>query len=212
MCSGRDPVSSMFRKRPSIQEESTLKRETGRNSTIKRETGRDSTTGRNSTIGKESVRYTEEKPHDIRIDSITSESTKYIEEILNSKRRKARLVSRYVIITFILTNLMLVGFSILGSILVMQQINPCICPDNTPRTMHHSQAYAQRPAGSSESPTLTQSQTETQTRNQDQTSQDAETSQDRTRQEIRNKDYSIYIRVENTTNDSPDSHNFWNDV
>ena len=75
--------------------------------------------------------------------------------------------------------------------------------------MHHSQAYARRPTGSSESPTLTQSQT--QTRNQDQTNQDAETSQDKTRQEIRNKDYSIYIRVENTTNDSPDSpDDFWN--
>ena len=79
--------------------------------------------------------------------------------------------------------------------------------------MHHSQTYAQRPTGSSESPALTQSQTKTQTRNQDQTSQDAETSQDRTRQETRNKDYSIYIRVENTTNDSPDSpDDFWNDV
>ena len=76
--------------------------------------------------------------------------------------------------------------------------------------MHHSQAYARRPTGSSESPTLTQTQSQTQTRNQDQTNQDAETSQDKTRQEIRNKDYSIYIRVENTTNNYP--NDFWNDV
>ena len=80
--------------------------------------------------------------------------------------------------------------------------------------MHHSQTYAGLPTGSSEFTTLTQSQTETQTQTQAQTSQgNAETSQDRTRQETRNKDYSIYIRVENKTKDSPDSpDDFWNDV
>ena len=79
--------------------------------------------------------------------------------------------------------------------------------------MYHSQTYAQLPTRSSASPTLTQSQTETQTQTQDQTSQDAETSKDRTRQGPRNKDYSIYIRVENKTNGSPDSpDDFWNDV
>ena len=205
--SGRDPVSSMFIKRPSIQEEtgrtSTLQRETGRNSTITRE-NRDSTNGRDSTEGRGSVRYT--KPHDVTVDSIQSG---YIEDIILSKKRKARLVSRYVLITFILTNLMLVGFSIFGSILVMQHINPCICPaSNTPRPSHHSQTYAELTTGSSVYPTLTQSQTQT----QDQPSQGRDIQgQDTTG--LQDKDYSIYIRVENKTNGSPgspDADDFWN--
>ena len=202
MCSGNDPVSSMFSKRPSIQDNSTLNRETRR----KPSTGRESLNGRDSNIERGSVRYT--KPHDVRIDSVTSESTRYIEEIINSKKQKSKLVSRYVIVTFILTNLMLVGFSILGSILVIQQINPCVCPENTPRTTNHIQDYAQSPTGS-ESPVLSQSRTKTQTQDHGQTNQDTETSQDKTRQENMDKDYSIsyFIRVENKTHDD-----FWNDV
>ena len=208
ICSGRAP------KRPSIQVDSTIGRETGRDSTIGRETRRDSTIKRET-----GTRYTKEKPHDMTFDSIASESTKYMEEILKSKRRKARMVSRYVVATFFLTNLMLVGFSILGSILVMDKLYPCIsctCEDTT--LIRTSQAYAQLPTESSESPTLTQTQTRTQT--QAQTSQgNAETSQEtkgqtnRKRQETRNKDYTISILVQNTTDDSPvDFWSSWNDV
>ena len=197
MCSGSDPVSSMFNKRPSIQDNSTLNRETRRKPT----TERDSSNGRDSIIDRRSVRHTK----DVRVDSVTSESTRYIEEILNSKRQKSKLVSRYVIVTFILTNCMLVGFSILGSIIIIPQINPCICPPSAPRTTHHYQDYAQRPTGS-ESPVLSQ----TQTQDHDQTSQGTETSQDKTRQENVDKDYSIFIRVEEKNNTSHDD--FWNDV
>ena len=156
---GRDPVSNMFMKRPSFQGEagrtSTLQREPERNSNITRE-DRDSTNGIESTIGRGSVRYT--KPHDVTVDSIHSG---YIEDIILSKKRKARLVSRYVLITFILTNLMLVGFSILGSILVIQHINPCICPaSNTPRPSHHSQPYAELTTGSSVYPDPDQTQSQ----------------------------------------------------
>ena len=125
------------------------------------------------------------------------------------------MVSRYVVATFFLTNLMLVGFSILGSILVMDKLYPCIpctCEDTT--LIRTSQAYAQLPTESSESPTLTQTRTQTQA----QTSQgNAETSQERQetrkRQETRNKDYTISILVQNTTDDSPDDFwSSWNDV
>ena len=75
LCSGDDPVSRMFHTRPSLQDNSTLTRETRRN-TI---TGRESSNERDSVIAKE-VRYSKDKPH-VRVDSVTSESTRYIEEI-----------------------------------------------------------------------------------------------------------------------------------
>ena len=127
------------------------------------------------------------------------------------------MVSHYVVATFFLTNLMLVGFSILGSILVMDKMYPCIpctCEDTT--LIRTSQAYAQLPTESSESPTLTQTQTRTQT--QAQTSQGIEAQEtkgqtNRKQQETRNKDYIISIMVQNTTDDSSDDFwSSWNDV
>ena len=193
-----DPVSRMFHTRPSIQDNSTLPRETRRN-TI---TGRESSNERDSVIAKE-VRYSKDKPH-VRVDSVTSESTRYIDEILHSKRQKSKLVSRYIIVTFVLTNLMLVGFSILGSMLIIPKINPCICPETSPRTEHHIQA-TQSPTGS-ESPVLSQSRPKTQTPDHGRT-QDTETSQDKKHDKM-DQDYSIsyFIRVENKTHDD-----FWTD-
>ena len=198
LCSEDDPVSRMFHTRPSLQDNSTLTRETRRN-TI---TGRESSNERDSVIAKE-VRYSKDKPH-VRVDSVTSESTRYIEEILHSKRQKSKLVSRYIIVTFILTNLMLVGFSILGSMLIIPQINPCICPETSPRTEHHIQA-TQSPTGS-ESPVLSQSRPKTQTPDHGR-NQDTETSQDKKHDNM-DQDYSIsyFIRVENKTHDD-----FWTD-
>ena len=193
-----DPVSRMFHTRPSLQDNSTLTRETRRN-TI---TGRESSNERDSVIAKE-VRYSKDKPH-VRVDSVTSESKRYIDEILHSKRQKSKLVSRYIIVTFILTNLMLVGFAILGSMLIIPQINPCICPETSPRTEHHIQA-TQSPTGS-ESPVLSQSRPKTQTPDHGR-NQDTETSQDK-RHDNMDQDYSIsyFIRVENKTHDD-----FWTD-
>ena len=196
---GDDPVSRMFQTRPSLQDNSTLSRETRRN-TI---TGRESSNEGDSVIARESVRYSKDKPH-VRVDSVTSESTRYIEEILHSKRQKSKLVSRYIIVTFVLTNLMLVGFSILGSMLIIPQINPCICPETSPRTEHHIQA-TQSPTGS-ESPVLSQSRPKTQTPDHGR-NQDTETSQDKKHDNM-DQDYSIsyFIRVENKTHDD-----FWTD-
>ena len=190
-----DPVSRMFHTRPSIQDNSNITMETRRN-TI---TGRESSNERDSVIAKE-VRYSKDTPH-VRVDSI--ESKRYIDDILHSKKKKSKLVSRYIIVTFILTNLMLVGFAILGSMLIIPQLNPCICPETSPRTEHHIQA-TQSPTGS-ESPVLSQSRTKTQTpdhgHNQDTDPQDK-------RHDNMDQDYSIsyFIRVENKTHDD-----FWTD-
>ena len=213
---GRDPVSNMFMKRPSFQGEagrtSTLQRDPERNSNTRAD--RDSTNGIDSTLGKSSVRgsvrYTT-KPLDVTVDSIHSG---YIEDIILSKKKKTRLVNRYVMILFIITNLSLVGLSILGSILILNHVNPCVCPtSDTPMPGHHSQPHAGLAPGYSVYPDPDQRHTQDQPSNgRDFQGQDTTGPQDKTGPY--DSDYSIHIRVENNkTNGYPGSNDvedFWN--
>ena len=41
------------------------------------------------------------------------------------------VINKYIILTFVLTNIMVLGFSILGTILVMNTYNVCHCPPTT---------------------------------------------------------------------------------
>ena len=209
---GRDPVSKLFHKRPSFQGEagctSTLQRDPERNSNARED--RDSTNGIDSTLGKSSVRgsvrYT--KPLDVTVDSIHSG---YIEDIILSKKKKTKLVNRYVMILFIITNLSLVGLSILGSLLIINHVNPCVCPPSeTPMPGHLSLPHAGFAPGYSVSPDQDQRLTQDQPNNgrdiqgRDTTGPNVETGP-------HDADYSIHIVVENnkTNPGSMDDVDFW---
>ena len=48
-----------------------------------------------------------------------------------TKKKSNMVINKYIILTFVLTNIMVLGFSILGTILVMNNYNICHCAPNT---------------------------------------------------------------------------------
>ena len=212
---GRDPVSNMFMKRPSFQGEvggtSTLQRDPERNSNARE--GRESTSGIDSTLGKSSVRgsvrYTT-KPLDVTVDSIHSG---YIEDIILSKKKKTKLVNRYVMILFIITNLSLVGLSILGSLLIFHHVNPCVCsPSETPMPSHLSLPHAGFAPGYSVSADQDQRLTQDQPTNNGRDIKGRDTTEPNVETGPHDSDYSIHIVVENNKTEpgSNDVVDFWN--
>ena len=158
------------------------------------------------------TKYTRDRTQDTSFETVISnESSKYVEELIRSKKRKNKVVSKYVIATFFLTNIMILGFSILGTILVMDKFHPCLCADTPIRT---SQAHVQLPVEPTESPSLKNSEAQNRqghTRTYQDTKGNTGTHQDtqgQTRKHLDavDKDYTISILVQNTTADSDD---FW---
>ena len=216
---GRDPVSKLFHKRPSFQGEagctSTLQRDPERNSNARED--RTSTNGMDPTLGQSSVRgsvrYTT-KPLDVTVDSIHSG---YIEDIILSKKKKTKLVNRYVMILFIITNLSLVGLGILGTLMTINHVNPCDCsPRETPMPGHLSLQHAGFDPGYSVTPDQDQRLTQDHQHNgrdfqgQGQTGPSDKTGPgDKTGPH--DADYSIHIVVENnkTNPGSMDDVDFW---
>ena len=208
---GRDPVS-MFMKRPSFQGE------VGGTSTLQRDPenareGRESTSGIDSTLRNSSyrgsVRYTT-KPLDVTVDSIHSG---YIEDIILSKKKKTKLVNRYVMILFIITNLSLVGLSILGSLLIFNHVNPCVCsPSETPMPSHLSLPHAGFAPGYSVSADQDQRLTQDRPTNNGRDIQGRDTTEPNVETGPNDADYSIHIVVENNKTEpgSNDVVDFWN--
>ena len=209
---GRDPVSNMFMKRPSFQGE------VGGTSTLQRDPenareGRESTSGIDSTLGKSSVRgsvrYTT-KPLDVTVDSIHSG---YIGDLILSKQKKTKLVNRYIVMLFIITNLSLMALSILGSLLIFQHVNPCVCsPSETPMPSHLSLPHAGFAPGYSVSADQDQRLTQDQPTNNGRDIQGRDTTGPNVETGPNDADYSIHIVVENNKTEpgSNDVVDFWN--
>ena len=157
------------------------------------------------------TKYTRDRTQDTSFETVVSESSKDVEDLIKSKKRKSKVVSKYVIATFFLTNIMILGFSILGTILVINKFHPCLCADTPIRT---SQAHVQLPVEPTESPSLKNSEAQNSqghTRTYQDTKGKSGTHQDtkgQTRKHLDavDKDYTISILVQNTTAESDD---FW---
>ena len=68
---------------------------------------------------------------DTSFDTATSKESQYVEQLLRTKKKSNMVINKYIILTFVLTNIMVLGFSILGTILVMNNYNICHCAPNT---------------------------------------------------------------------------------
>ena len=124
-----------------------------------------------------------------------------------TKRKSNMVINKYITITFILSNIMVMGFSILGTILVMNTYNVCHC---TPHTQAHIQIpdipdSLHRPQ---DSPSM-----KIMTHHSDDTHADKETSALRTGRvglaAVADKDYKITIKVTNNTVETG-TEDFWN--
>ena len=134
---GKDSVSKMFNKRPSFQGEagsmSTLQRTPARMPHTKE--GGEPTKGITSTLGqhsvRSSVRYHSQplKPLDTTVDSVHSG---YIEDIILSRNKKTKVIKRYVILLFAITNISLVGLSVLGTLMTINNVDYCNCSPSQP--------------------------------------------------------------------------------
>ena len=58
---------------------------------------------------------------------IYNESSDYVKELLRGKKKKTKVVNGYIVALFILSNVMILGFSVLGTILVINNVYPCEC-------------------------------------------------------------------------------------
>ena len=119
---GKDSVSKFF-KRPSFAGEagssSTLQRTPARMPHTKE--GGDPTKG----MGRSSVRYSSQPPVlDTTVDSVHSG---YIEDIIVSRNKKTKIIKRYVILLFAITNISLVGLSVMGTLMAINSIDYCNC-------------------------------------------------------------------------------------
>ena len=124
-----------------------------------------------------------------------------------TKRKSNMVINKYITITFILSNIMVLGFSILGTILVMNTYNVCHC---TPHTQAHIQIpdipdSLHRPQ---DSPSM-----KIMTHHSDDTHADKETSALQTGRvglaAVADKDYKITIKVTNNTVETG-TEDFWN--
>ena len=127
---GKDSVSKFFNKRPSFQGEagstSTLQRTPAR--TPHNKEGGEPTKGMTSV--RSSVRYPSQPPPlDTTVDSVHSG---YIEDIIVSRNKKTKIIKRYVILLFAITNISLVGLSVLGTLMTINSIDYCNCSPSQP--------------------------------------------------------------------------------
>ena len=134
---GKDSVSKFFNKRPSFQGEpgstSTLQRTPDRVPPTKE--GGEPTKGISSTLGQHSVRSSVRyhspplKPLDTTLDSVPSG---YIEDIILSRNKKTKVIKKYVILLFAITNISLVGLSVLGTLMTINNVDYCNCSPSQP--------------------------------------------------------------------------------
>ena len=122
---GKDSVSKFFNKRPSFAGEagstSTLQRTPARMPHNKE--GGEPTKGMTSV--RSSVRYPSQPPPlDTTVDSVHSG---YIEDIIVSRNKKTKIIKRYVILLFAITNISLVGLSVMGTLMAINSIDYCNC-------------------------------------------------------------------------------------
>ena len=97
--------------------------------------GGEPTKGITSTLGqhsvRSSVRYHSQplKPLDTTVDSVHSG---YIEDIILSRNKKTKVIKRYVILLFAITNISLVGLSVLGTLMTINNVDYCNCSPSQP--------------------------------------------------------------------------------
>ena len=125
-----------------------------------------------------------------------------IQEQENTKKKSNMVINKYIILTFVLTNIMVLGFSILGTILVMNNYNICHCAPNTqahiqipdiPDSLHRPQ----------DSPSMKHHSDDTHDKKDTPTLQTGRVGLPA----VADRDYKITISVSNKTADTED---FWN--
>ena len=122
----------------------------------------------------------------------------------STKKKSNMVINKYIILTFVLTNIMVLGFSVLGTILIMKNHNVCHCAPNTQAHIQIPDIQDSLHRPPQDSPSMKHHSDETHDQKDTPTLQTGRVGLPA----VVDKDYKITIQVSNNTAETGDD--FWN--